>query len=307
MTEVRLLRDGSVPTPPDFEQLSVERDYKTTAITNSNVAEYTGLIENVDNQKIHEALWVPYFTEYFPEAKNQWEMMEAVPSDSSLSEDQKEKKESYNQYVSNEILFYKQSFEEHLQVFKQFLYDEENIMYKKAFEGSVRIDKNGIPEEQNASPRLEEDEINENRLVLWKAFLKKHTDILIRARTVYIWVIIDMMDLIESIQEAALNAANTVRRFNKTQKNIVKEMGELQFKKMGKYPFPLDIPKWQPVSQNGESNYKMQILKAYQTKAQELGNEKNAERDAAFSAYGKQNSFIVELLSQVEGIINEMF
>lgn len=291
--EPRLTRDGGPPIAPKFEQLNINRslDYLSYEI---NVPFTSGTNDILSED--HELLWEPFFKIYFPEAHSQW-----VTKNAELDIDVQ------NENLAREagVSFYKNSLEYYLNRFNTFL-DEEvdnegKTVYKDAYRGIFDLDEYGTP----VSSAPENDLVKEqNKITLWKNFLEKKTDVANRARTVYLWIITDLMNVINKLQTVLVNKTVNVSLLNKAQRKVLEKMKALEFEKMEKWPFPIAVPKAAPVSHNGLVNFDLGVYKSDQTQLQEKSHEKNASMETAYGSYDKQNSFITTLIGQLEGILS---
>lgn len=303
MENTRWTRDAKPPEAPEFEKMQTVRNpEKPEAIVSHGDLDYTNILDEVDNANIHKSLWKTYFEDYFPDAIDQWKMMESIPeNDTSLSEEEKTEKLEYNDYIHKEIYFYKKSFEEHLQGLRTHLAN--NDEKKSAFLGLRRWDtETKALSEGTPSP----EEVEKARTSIWKDFLEKDSDILTRSRTIYLWVLTHLLKVVQEMQDKALNATSVMALYNRAQKSLSRGMGKLAFEKMYIEPPPVNIMSPGPLFNNGMATYKIAVYKTYQSRLQQLGSEQKTMIDSSYSKYSQQQSFINEILQQLDGLLGEV-
>lgn len=304
MTNIRWTRDAKPAQAPEFEKLQTVRDPLTPReIQSQGSLEYTNVVEEISNENIHKLLWETYFKDYFPEALEQWQMMENIDqNDFRLQDEELVEKAEYNDYIHKQIYFYKKSFEEHLKSFRDYL--AENGNEKMAFLGRIGWDSENRAPIMDGSPNAEE--VDNTRNSLWKYFLEKESDILTRSRTIYLWVLTHLLKVVQEMQEKALNASSVMSLYNKAQKSLSRSMGKLSFEKMYIESPPVNIMSPGPLFNNGVATYKIAIYKTYQSRLQQLGDEQRTMIDSSYSKYSQQQSFINEILQQLDGLLGEV-
>lgn len=216
-------------------------------------------------------LWDSFFLNFFPEANNEWVTNE-------------EAKALEDQGITPKRQFYQTTFNVYVTDFKKFL-DDPNITptlndYLLAT----------IPE----------------RIDIWEDFLLT-TDVVLRHKTVYLWVIIELLEFMEEIEKTLVNQSTATLLFHQAQSKNLGKMSDESFQKMKKKFPPLDLITDQAaVEHNGEASHAISILKAHASKVQSQADEHSTMARNSRSQYQTHNRSIGAFLSQLEGLLNEL-
>lgn len=139
------------------------------------------------------------------------------------------------------ISFYKNSFDAYLRSFGTYLNTEEGATDKAVFRGELDLDKDG-----NAvgigTETIETQKLEENQKTVWNNYLNEKTDLPFRSKAMYLWIMTDLLDMMNTLTTTILNAQGSQRVLNKAQKQISEQMKRQQLIQLDKIQFFYNPP-----------------------------------------------------------------
>lgn len=268
-----VIRNGAIQAPP-FEQLTVSRD-AFGKIVNPSIQTYTAF----DASK-QQLLWDPFFINFFPEGEHVW-----ITDATSLTGQALTDQTNLNQAFTEGVQYFKRQYEAHLNAFKAFLDDNQNADILTNFNTGNDTEKKQI----------------------WVDYLKRETDIYVQARTVYLWIIIDLVHMINRLRELVYSRGSGLSVFKRAKMNAVNLLGNSFPKKNEYHSFPMTlILKSDIVSDNGQIAYNNEIYKAYMQKAGERLTQKSSELNEMIQNVGTYNHFVNSIVQDLEGLLAQM-
>jgi hypothetical protein len=306
----RAARDAGISSAPDFQTLGTGKSYA--------ISEFDA-----------ELLWDSFFESYFPEAKktfaNATESFEAyearvaviVAQNQAIRANRELPEDKQNLALLTAQIqdipqdyrkYYKTIYNLFLQKLDTFLADTSNNTLTingvnvKAHEYYAKLDAPVVNKTDKTSVR------NKKKIEVWQAFLEKKTDILLRHKTIYIWVIFALVDMIKRIGETMFNRGTASLLYHQAQKEIVNSLKNEtdKFQQETKEGIPIFVQHDEPISANAETALRVATLKAQERQISELAGSKQEELQGAQSSYNKQNKVILQLMDQLNSILSDV-
>ncbi len=185
------------------------------------------------------------------------------------------------------------TFDLYLQGFTKYLEDHRN---------TIKVDY--LNAKQIAGSQVPQTTENEIKSRIWQTYLTK-TDLLTRHKTIYLWVIVDLLDMISNITKTLINRSNASRIFHQALVQNVNMMAKQRFEEEEFLPIPLAlIPNPDIIESNGKAQHTLAILRAYKENAQQRAEEGQSIVEGTHENYSKQNNTINKLISQLETILD---
>jgi hypothetical protein len=140
------------------------------------------------------------------------------------------------------ISFYKNTFDSYLQSFGTYLNSSEGADDKAVLKGEKDLDANGNIVSPSSQSPVTDTKLKENRVSVWKSYLSKKTDILFRSKAMYLWVMLDLLTMMETLTNTILNSQGNQRVLNGAQKRITEQLKQQELIKIDKIQFFYNPP-----------------------------------------------------------------
>ncbi|MFT4553638.1 MAG: hypothetical protein ACI9S8_002279 [Chlamydiales bacterium] len=140
------------------------------------------------------------------------------------------------------ISFYKNTFDSYLKIFGTYLNSDEGADDKAVFKGEKDLDADGNTITPSSQSPVTDTKLIENRVSVWKSYLSKKTDILFRSKAMYLWVMLDLLEMMNTLTKTILNSQGTQRVLNVAQKKITEALKQQELIKIDKIQFFYNPP-----------------------------------------------------------------
>jgi hypothetical protein len=293
-----------------------------------SIPEYEDYYREVQyNHSDSKILWNHFFSTYFPYANNEWE---------KLSKDAASGESFEARY------YYQDTYNKHLATFSSYLQKQENVAINEKYTSGTEQEK----------------------VKIWEDFLKNKTDIILRYKTVYLWIFLDLLEITKKISDTLLNKASSNIVNGKAQRAILARMKDIQLEQISHvntqtiadlsamaipdpesgnkvigaaalfaaFPalgatvlaaqglqyippvFQLDwvietlIHVQDPfiIDRNASKTRELQYLKAYDQRIKQNASAKNEDVNTSLSTHSKQNTFIKQMIQQLEQVLKHL-